>query len=88
MASAVGGDSGRELVKAGIVAATAASAGGSTSAISKPKGLTRLQQARAEREAHGDGPAANKLAALLKHAPADDYSLSSDEEPAPVKKKK
>ena len=82
-----GRDSGRELVKPGIVAAAAATGGGSSSAIGKPK-LTRLQQARAERDAQGDGPAANKLAALLKHAPADDFSLSSDDEPAPAPNKK
>ena len=82
-----GRDSGRKLVKTSIVTAAASSGGGSTSAINKPK-LSRLQQARAERDAQGDGPAANKLAALLKHPPADDFSLSSDDEPAPVKKKK
>ena len=82
-----GGDGSSGIVKQGIVAAAAGSAGGSSSTLGKPK-LSRLQQARAERDARGDGPAANKLAALLKHAPADDLSLSSDEEPAPAPAKK
>ena len=74
---------------------TAGSVNSSSSVIGKGRevkkpAMSRLQQARAERAAKGEGPAGNRLAALLNNAsppPAVNVD-SDDDEPPPVRKKK
>ena len=76
----------------------AGSVNSSTSAIGKAGGegkkqpaMSRLQQARQERAAKGEGPAGSRLAALLKNAgpgPAVDLDSDDDDAPPPARKKK
>ena len=77
---AAGGSKGK-LALSSVGSASSVKAGGE-------KKLSRLQQAREERAIKGgDAPANNKLAALLKTAPAD-LSDDDDDDAKPQRKKK
>ena len=71
-----------------LAVASSASSLGAGAAEAKKPGLSRLQQARAERAAKGEGPAANKLAALLKNGPPPpSVDVSSDDDGPPPPRK-